>query len=146
MATTSRVLQCTPDDVFRVLGNGWLYPVWVVGAARVRSVDGSWPAPGSFIEHSIGIWPLLIDDSTSVLEWDPPRHMRLRARGWPIGEANIVIDVKPRGSGCIVRVAEDAAEGPGRLVPPVLRDIGIHLRNVESLRRLGFLAEGRAER
>ena len=144
MATTSRVLNCTPEDVFRVLADGWLYPSWVVGASRVRAVDESWPAPQSSIQHSFGVWPALINDSTYVIEWDAPRHAKLRARGWPIGEAHVVLDVKPRGDGCVVRIVEDAVEGPGMLVPRLVRDISIYHRNIETLHRLGFLAEGRA--
>ena len=55
MATASvRLFDCTPDDVFAVLGDGWLYPVWVVGAARMRDVDPEWPAEGANIHHSLG--------------------------------------------------------------------------------------------
>ena len=28
-----------PSAVWAVLADGWLYPVWVVGAARMREVD-----------------------------------------------------------------------------------------------------------
>ncbi len=146
MATTSRLLRCAPDAVFRVLADGWLYPSWVVGASRIRSVDKAWPSPGSRIAHSFGVWPAIIDDTTSMREWDPPRHARMRARGWPIGEADVVIDVKPRGDGCIVRIVEDVAEGTGRLMPKLVRDVLIHNRNVETLRRLAYLAEGGAGR
>ena len=68
MATNTRAMRCTPDDVFRVLANGWHYPAWVVGASRMRDVDNSWPAPGTKLHHSFGIWPLVIDDTTEVLE------------------------------------------------------------------------------
>jgi hypothetical protein len=34
--------------------------------------------------------------------------------------------------------------GPGRLVPGPLRDVLLRWRNVESLRRLAFIAERRA--
>ncbi|HEV7812439.1 MAG TPA: SRPBCC family protein [Leifsonia sp.] len=146
MATNTRVLRCSPEDVFGVLADGWLYPSWVVGASRIRDVDESWPAPQSSIQHSFGVWPVLLDDSTYVLEWDPPRRAKLRARGWPIGEAFVLIEVKRRGDGCVVRIVEDAVVGPGKLIPPFLRDIGIHYRNTETLRRLGYLAEGRAGR
>lgn len=146
MATTYRTLKCSPEDVFRVLADGWLYPAWVVGASRIRDVDAAWPEPGSKIEHSVGVWPVLINDSTSILEWDAPRHVKMRARGWPIGEAFIVIDVKPRGDGCLVRIVEDAVEGAGTLVPKPLRDIALHYRNTETLHRLAYLAEGHAGR
>lgn len=70
----------------------------------------------------------------------------MRARGWPIGEASIVIDVKPRGDGCVVRIVEDAADGPGLLLPKLVRDMLIHGRNVETLRRPAHLSEGGAGR
>ncbi|WEO78146.1 SRPBCC family protein [Cryobacterium sp. SO2] len=144
MAVNYRSLDCSPEKVFAVLADGWLYPGWVVGASRIREVDPAWPATGSAIHHSVGVWPALIDDSTLVLEWDPPRHALLRARGWPIGEAQVTIDVKPRGDGCVVRLAEDATAGPGRFVPRPLRDVAIRARNAETLRRLAYLAEGGA--
>lgn len=144
MASNYRQIAASPERVFAVLANGWLYPSWVVGASRIRDVDAAWPAEGSRIHHSFGVWPVLIDDSTSVIEWEPAKHAKLRARGWPIGEANVVIDVKPRAGGCVVRIVEDAAEGPGRLIPAFVRHIGIHFRNIETLRRLAYLAEGGA--
>jgi len=145
VSTNYKVMNCTPEAVFRVLADGWLYPSWVVGASRIRNVGEGWPGEGAVIHHSFGTWPVLIDDTTSVDEWDPPRHAKFRARGWPIGEAYVIIDVKPRGEAtCIVRIIEDAAEGPGRYVPKILRDVGIYYRNIETLRRLAYLAEGDA--
>jgi hypothetical protein len=145
VATNHRTLSCSPDAVFRVLSNGWLYPGWVVGASRMRDVASDWPAEGSVIHHSFGVWPLLIDDTTSVLEWDPPRHALLKARGWPAGSAHVSIDVQPDAAGCRVSITEDAVEGPGTLVPKPVRDAAILLRNRETLQRLAFLAEGAAE-
>jgi hypothetical protein len=144
VAVTYRPFHCPPERVFAVLADGWLYPGWVVGASRIRKVDENWPAADSAIHHSVGVWPALIDDSTSVLEWDPPRHVLMKARGWPIGEAHVAIDVKPRAHGCVVRITEDATAGPGRFVPTFLRDAAIGVRNTETLRRLAYLAEGGA--
>ncbi|MGY4859679.1 SRPBCC family protein [Cryobacterium sp. AP23] len=144
MAVNYRPFDCSPEEVFAVLADGWLYPSWVVGASRIRKVDELWPASGTSIHHSVGVWPALIDDTTSVLEWDPPRHVLLKARGWPIGEAQVAIDVKPRPHGCVVRITEDATAGPGRFVPSFLRDTAIGARNTETLRRLAYLAEGGA--
>jgi hypothetical protein len=144
MSSNARVIACRPSAVFEVLADGWLFPVWVVGASRMRDVDADWPAPGSRIHHSFGVWPALIDDETVVLEWDPPRHMVIRPKGWPLGEAEVSIDVRPRGSGCVVRIREYAVAGPGRLAPPILMDPVLHFRNTETLRRLAFVAEGRA--
>ena len=143
MAITTTTASCSPDDVFRVLADGWLYASWVVGASRIRDVDADWPAEGSTIHHSFGLWPALIDDTTSVLEHDPPHRMVLKARGWPLGSARVVIEVEPTPTGCRISIDEDAIEGPGRLVPSPVRQPLIHVRNVETLRRLRFLAEGR---
>jgi hypothetical protein len=138
------MLQCAPEDVFRVLADGWLYPCWVVGASRMREVEDAWPQAGSRLHHSFGAWPALIDDVTVVEAYDPPRRMVMRARGWPIGEARVTIDVKPRGRASAVRLQEEAVAGPGRFVPTPLLDVGLHWRNTETLHRLAYLAEGMA--
>ena len=143
MATTTETASCSPEAVFAVLADGWLYASWVVGASRIRDVEPAWPAEGAKIHHSFGVWPALIDDTTSVLEHDPPHRMVLKARGWPLGSARVVIEVEPTPTGCRISIEEDAVEGPGRLVPSAVRQPLIHVRNVETLRRLRFLAEGR---
>ncbi|MGP3535672.1 SRPBCC family protein [Microbacterium sp. RD1] len=145
MSRNTRELRCTPSDVFRVLENGWLFPSWVVGASRMRDVAPDWPAVGSRLHHSFGTWPVLIDDSTEVLDYDPPRRLVLKARGWPIGEARVTIDVKPRGDGSVVRIQEEAISGPGALIPQPLLDVPLSWRNAETLHRLAYLAEGIAD-
>lgn len=144
MSTNVRVLHCRPEDVFEVLSDGWLYPSWVVGASRMREVDETWPMAGAELHHSFGTWPLLINDKTVVEEFVPLRSMVMRARGWPIGEARVVIEVKARGDECVVRIDEEAIAGPGRFLPAPLLDMPLHWRNAETLHRLAYLAEGRA--
>ncbi|WP_426320084.1 SRPBCC family protein [Microbacterium sp. E-13] len=146
MSRNVRVLHCTPEDVFEVLGDGWLYPVWVVGASRMREVDETWPMTGAELHHSFGVWPALINDKTVVEQFVPGKTMVMRARGWPIGEARVTIDVKPRGDECVVRIQEEAIAGPGRFVPAPLMDVALHWRNDETLHRLAYLSEGRAAR
>jgi len=143
MATTHRRIQATPDQVWDVLADGWLYPVWVVGASRMREVDDAWPAVGARLHHSAGTWPLLIDDTTSVLECTPRRLLVLQARGWPMGEATVRIEIEPAGAASTVTIVENPTKGPGALVPPGLRDIPMHHRNTETLRRLAYVAERR---
>lgn len=142
MSTNVREFNCPPEKVFEVLADGWLFPAWVVGASRMRAVDDDWPAVGSELHHSFGVWPALIDDSTTVLVWDPPHRMLMRPAGWPIGEAQVDIRVKPRGDGCVVRIDEYAVKGPGSFVPEPILDIPLHVRNIETLRRLCYLSEG----
>lgn len=144
MSITTHRAACSAADVFAVLSDGWLYPSWVVGASRVRGVDASWPAPGSAIHHSIGIWPALIDDSTVCTDIEAPRMMALRARGWPLGEAAVRIQLMDVDGGCQLTLHEEPVAGPAKLVPPAVADPLLHLRNRECLRRLAYLAEGRS--
>ncbi len=143
MITNSRTIGASPDKVWEVLADGWLYPLWVVGATRMRQVEDGWPAVGSKLHHSAGVWPLVVDDNTEVLEVDPGRSLRLRARGWPMGEAAVVITLTPDGARTRLDIAEDAVRGPGVLVPKFLRYPIIKWRNTEALDRFAHLAEGR---
>ncbi len=128
-----------------VLADGWLYPVWVVGASRMRAVSSDWPAVGATLHHSLGSWPLLIDDTTHVLVSRPGRELRLRGRGWPTGEVEVQVLLKPTADGgCDITMREDAAAGPARLVPRPVRHLMLAPRNNESLRRLAYLAERRS--
>jgi uncharacterized protein YndB with AHSA1/START domain len=144
MSTTSRPISATPEQVWSVLSDGWLYPLFVVGASRMRDVDETWPAVGSRLHHSVGTWPLLINDTTEVLEVEEDRRIVLKARGWPAGEARVEISLRPTADATVVTIVENATAGPGALVPKPVQDVQLHLRNTETLRRLAFVAEGRA--
>lgn len=134
------------ERVWDVLADGWLYPSWVVGAARMRAVDRGWPAPGSRLHHSVGCWPLLLSDTTSVEECDPGSRLRLRARGRPMGEALVEFRMESTGpESCRVTMVESLVAGPAhplvdRITAPLMR-----ARNRETLRRLAAIAEGRAD-
>jgi uncharacterized protein YndB with AHSA1/START domain len=144
-AVVRRTIDAPPADVWAVLADGWLYPSWVVGASRMRDVDVSWPAPGSKLHHSVGVWPLLLDDRTEVVGAVPQKQLRLKAHGWPAGAAEVLIELEPSGAGTEVTIREDAVAGPARLVPPLVRQVSVIPRNREALRRLAFLAEGHAQ-
>jgi uncharacterized protein YndB with AHSA1/START domain len=143
VATVTHQVAASPAEVWSVLADGWLYATWVVGASRIRAVDPGWPAAGTKVHHSFGIWPLVLDDDTTVLRADPGRELVLRAKGWPAGEATVRLTLTAEGTGTALALQEDATAGPGRLVPKPVRQLGVLPRNKESLRRLGFLAEGR---
>lgn len=143
MSTNTRVMSCAPEAVFAVLRDGWLYPGWVVGASRMRTVDERWPAVGSSLHHSFGVWPFLVNDETRVEELNEPTHIVIRPKGWPIGEARVKIDIQPHARGCRVRIIETAVAGPATLIPESLLNIPLYLRNIETLKRLALVAEGR---
>jgi uncharacterized protein YndB with AHSA1/START domain len=143
MATNTREIQATPEQVWAVLSDGWLYPVWVVGATRMRDVEGTWPEVGAKLHHSAGVWPVVINDNSEVLECDPGRFLKLRARGWPLGEAEVAITLSPAGGHTLVKIEEEAVSGPGAMIPRPIEDLAIKYRNVETLRRLAYVAENR---
>jgi uncharacterized protein YndB with AHSA1/START domain len=144
MDRVQRTVEATPAQVWGVLADGWLYPLWVVGATRMRQVDDGWPEAGARLHHSVGVWPLVIDDETEVVAVEAGRRMHLRARAWPTGEAEVILHIED-GGGATSKVAieEDLVAGPARLVPPLLRSRVLRMRNRETLRRLAWLAERR---
>jgi Polyketide cyclase / dehydrase and lipid transport len=137
-------VRATPDAVWRVLADGWLYPLWVVGASRIRQVDDTWPEPGAQLHHSVGLWPAVINDNTEVTDCVPETMLALRARAWPGGEAHVTVRLEAQGADTLVRLEEDIVSGPARLVPKPLRAPALAYRNRESLKRLAWLAERRA--
>jgi hypothetical protein len=106
-------------------------------------VDDGWPGVGTKLHHSVGLWPLLVDDTTEVTEVNPGVSLSLRTRAWPAGEAAVHLHLGPHGPDTEVRMEEDAVSGPGRLVPAPARGLTLKWRNTESLRRLAYLAERR---
>jgi hypothetical protein len=144
VSTNTRVMHATPDQVWKVLCDGWLYPMWVVGATRMRDVDEGWPAVGTRLHHSVGSWPLMLDDTTEVLESRPGSMLRLEARAWPAGRADVVLRLQPQGQYTEVTMEENATGGPGALVPKLLQDPLLKARNDEALQRLAYLCEERA--
>ena len=138
----TRRVQAPPAAVWGVLSNGWLYPSWVVGAARMRAVDPRWPDAGTSLHHSAGVWPVLLSDSTTVLESEPGRRLLLQARGWPVGEARVELRIEPAGAGhSDVTIVEDVTHGVARALPARVRQLLLGGRNTETLKRLAFLAE-----
>ncbi|OLR93308.1 SRPBCC family protein [Actinokineospora bangkokensis] len=144
MAEVEAIVHVPADRVWAVLSDGWLYSGWVVGATHIREVDSGWPGVGSKIHHSVGSWPLTIEDTTEVTEVEPGRVLQLLARAWPAGDAVVRVELTALGPDRTrVVMKEQARSGPGKLVPQPLRDLLLVRRNRESLARLTALATGR---
>lgn len=143
-AVVTRAVNAPPEVVWDVLADGWMYGMWVVGASRIREVEHGWPNVGTRIHHSVGLWPLLIDDHTRVLSATPNRELVLQARAWPAGEATVRLTLEAGRAGhTTIGIVEDVTAGPGRFVPRPARQLLITPRNTETLRRLALIAEGR---
>lgn len=130
--------------MFAVLADGWAYPLWVVGATHMRDVDAEWPSVGACLHHSLGVWPLMVEDRTEVLAVSPDRRLVLRANARLGGSARIELLLSAVPEGTRVRMRERAVSGPAAVLPGWLQDILLRPRNIECLRRLSAIAENRA--
>ena len=145
MASETRHVNATPEQVWSQLADGWIYPVWVVGASHIRDVDPHWPDVGAKLHHKVGPWPFSISDDTEVLESIRPSRLVLRAKAWPAGEATVVISVTPDDAGAVIEMSEEPVRGPGHWLNNPLQEKALKHRNRESLERLATLAEKRAQ-
>ncbi|ORB69500.1 SRPBCC family protein [Mycobacterium scrofulaceum] len=141
MLSATRDMPVPCERVWEVLAQGWTYTQWVVGNSRMRAVDPNWPEPGSSIKHSIGIWPLVINDATLVEECEPPHKLVLCARLGPLGAARITMLLHGTAQGCRVEMIEVPVQGPMKAVPNSLALAAAYPRNKECLWRLAALAE-----
>jgi uncharacterized protein YndB with AHSA1/START domain len=140
----SQLVATSPDRVFEVLADGWLYPLWVVGASHMRDVDPGWPAEGTRIHHSVGPWPLVVQDATRVIAVEPGRMLELYARVWPTGAARVRLTLTPEGDNQThVTMEEVFDRGPAARIPTPIQAALMRPRNLESLRRLADIAEHR---
>jgi len=128
------------EEVFATISEPRTYPDWLVGAQRIRSVDGSFPEPGAEFEHSVGpSGAVTVDDSSEVLEADAPHHLRLEVRAKPF-TATVDFEVHDAGDGCEVRFRE-LPSGWARPLTPLLRPL-LYARNGRSLRQLAEHGDG----
>jgi hypothetical protein len=145
VATVSCFIDAEPDVVFGVLAEGWFYSNWVVGASHVRAVQEGWPAVGSKLYHASGVWPVVARDETLVEQVEPGRLLVLLARGRPLGEARVRIELAPSaagtGAGTTVTMHESPVAGPGKWLHNPLAEMVLTRRNTESLARLTALVE-----
>jgi uncharacterized protein YndB with AHSA1/START domain len=143
VATVTGHVNASPAAVFGVLANGWYYSGWVVGASHVRAVEEAWPAVGSRLFHTSGLWPVALADETRVEQVTPNEHLVLTARGRPLGAARIELSLAPEDGGTRVTLRETPVSGPGQWVHNRVLDAALHRRNTESLARLAALSERR---
>ncbi|AYF72802.1 SRPBCC family protein [Nocardia yunnanensis] len=132
------------SEAFEVIADGWLFALWVVGATHIRDVDEGWPGIGTRIHHSVGLWPLTVEDTTTVVDVHPPHDIELEAALWPFGAARITMTLTEHTPGeTTIRIAERAHRGPIGVLPGPLQDLMLVPRNEESLRRLAAIITGR---
>lgn len=137
-------IDAPPERVWEVLADAHSYDQWVVGTRRIRGADDTWPAVGSRLHHTVGIWPLMLRDSSEVLESDPPWRLVMRAKIRPVGILRVEIDLKPVGAGATHLVLQEYVEGGPLKLTGRLGDAGAQGRMELGVRRLRDLVEARA--
>jgi uncharacterized protein YndB with AHSA1/START domain len=140
MGTITRTVATTPDRVFAILADGWTYSGWVVGCSHIRNVDAGFPAPGTKIHHSVGVWPATVEDTTEVVEAEDGKRLVLEARVWPVGKAKVAFTLATQGEETIVTMEEETTGGPGKILQNPVTDPILDKRNDESLSRLFAMA------
>ena len=144
--TVKRDTTASRSRVWEVMADGWTYSQWVVGNSRMRAVDPDWPSVGSTLHHSVGVWPVLLDDSTVVDACVPQEKLVLIANGRPFGKARITLRLfdNPDG-GCRIEMAEVPITPPLSWLPDRAALLAAFPRNRECTWRLAALAERRRE-
>jgi uncharacterized protein YndB with AHSA1/START domain len=145
VAINERFMPAPPEAVWAALADPGSYDYWVVGSKVIRDADRGWPAPGSRFHHTVGFGPFKVADHTVALEADPPRRLKLRAKGRPVLTATVTLDLIPRAGGTLVRMREDPDGVFVVLALNPLFHIATKLRNAESLMRLEELALRRTD-
>ena len=142
--TVKRETSASREQVWAVIADGWTYSQWVVGNSRMRAVDPNWPHAGSTISHSVGVWPLLLDDVTVVEDCQPLEQLVLLAKGRPLGKARITLRLfDTDGGGCRIEMAEVPVGAPMGWLPTRLALAAAFPRNRECTWRLAAIAERR---
>ncbi len=144
MARNETTIRATPDEIFDVLADGRSYGHWVVGSKEIRKVDDPFPAVGSRFHHRVGIGPITWADHTEVIACERPRRLELTAKARPFGTAHVTIELVALPDGTTkVTLVENAGDPLSKLLFLPLTHLLVRGRNVESLRRLSAMAEGR---
>ncbi|HSI80726.1 MAG TPA: SRPBCC family protein [Solirubrobacterales bacterium] len=145
MARNQTHIGASPERIFEVLSDPDSYGYWVVGSERIRGAEPDFPKRGARFHHTVGFGPFKINDHTQVLDLDPPRLLKLRARARPLGTAHVTLEIEPEGDGSRVTMIEDPGDAMTSLVFNPLTHLLVRRRNVKSLDRLRELAEGSGE-
>jgi uncharacterized protein YndB with AHSA1/START domain len=147
-AYAETVVAASPERVFEVLSDGWMYAAWVVGASHVRAVEPEWPEVGSKIHHSVGLWPAVVKDASTVIRCDRNERLVLDVAIWFVGRGTVDLELR-RLPGPTERteiiMREEMHEGLLSKLPAAVVDPPITARNKETLKRLGAMAEKHAE-
>lgn len=139
----TRETTASRQQVWDVIADGWTYSQWVVGNTRMRAVDPSWPNAGSTIHHSLGVWPAVLDDETTVVACEPLHEIVLNAKARPFGAARVTLRLHATSQGCRIEMSEVPISRPLKWLPRWAALAAAWPRNRECTWRLAAIAERR---
>lgn len=140
MSAVSTLIDAPLDSVFDVLCDPRALHYFVAGARTVRRFDPRWPDPGTAIDHTIGVAPLVLRDRTVAIECESNRRLLFEAHAHLLGVFRIEFLLEPNGSATTLRVDERAIAGPfSKSLPRIVGDVLLSLRNLEMCRRMRHL-------
>lgn len=99
------------ERVWAVVVDPRTYPLWLVGAQRIRGIDEGWPTPGTAFHHTVGWTPLRLADRTEVVSVDPERELVLRAHLSALGSATVTIHLEEQRGVTHVDLSEAPHDG-----------------------------------
>lgn len=136
MSTVRHTFRHPLDRVFAAIADPRTYPHWLVGAKEMRSIDPTWPAPGSSFHHRVGLLgPLTIADRSSSCEIHAPELLVLEVRARPVGRARVTFRLSTVDGGGTEVVFSEEPIGPARVLAPVAGPLAV-VRNRRSLEHL----------
>ena len=136
MTTVTHTFDRSILTVFDAVADPRTYPEWLVGAKEMRSVDPTWPAPGSSFHHRVGLaGPLTVDDSSTCREVRAPNLLVLEVRARPFGRAQVTFRLHETVGGATEVAFSEEPIGPARVLAPVAAVLAKH-RNARSLEHL----------
>lgn len=144
MSVTENQIAAPPSAVWAVLADPDNYAGWVVGSRDVRDADPGFPAVGTRFHHTLAMGPFGLKDHSEVVESDAPRRLVLHVKARPFGRGYVELNLSPTDGGTHVEMREGPLSLIARLGHNPVADRLLHGRNVQALRRLAALAEGRA--
>lgn len=141
MARNDRYIPISRGSVFEVLADARQYGYVVAGSKEVRDTDPRWPRKGAKFHHTVGYGPLTVEDTTHVVEVDPPQMLRVIASAKLLGKAEVTFDLEAEDGGTRVTMVEDPVVP--KVVWPLTLPVHVftRLRNRDTLRRLAEVAE-----
>lgn len=143
MSVTEKQIAASPSAVWAVLADPDCYAGWVVGCRDIRAADNGFPRVGTRFHHTLALGPFNLKDYSEVVENAAPHRLVLHVKARPFGRGYVELNLVPTDGGTHLEMREGPLSPGARLGHNPVADLALHGRNVEALRRLAALAEGR---